>query len=511
MNALVALTMNNDPNALLTFDISGLLKKQALEHPNRLAIIAADLELSYHKLDLLVEAYAFKLRQSGVRSGDCITVNSSDAIVSTVAIFAIALADAIFIPFDPGIRQLQEPAVSICLRTEEKKPYPGTRDLVIDGSWSPKNFPESLNFHAKDRPNQAKDVTWIVPSSGTTGRQKYSPLSSELLFKRLDAIAEDYEGKGARILLLFMPCTRPFVIRAIAALTHGKTLVDSRDANFAIKQKVTIVCASPQQITAWPDELEFMTKLPLLQVSGAKLPNPLIVRMLNNFEAVEDVYGANETIKSHVNVYRLVDEKMQCIAKPGNQFVQIADSAGNQCPAGVDGTVRVKTPFMTDRYLNDESATEKSFRDGWFYPGDIGRIDDDGVLEVIGRTDDVINLGGEKHLLSDIDEVLSSAEGIKYASAFKKPILADTIEIAVCVVLKGKENRAKSLFGMHQAALQKLSQTIVPTTFLVVDDLDLTPDGVPVRRKAEAKFIEIISRADPIEISQRLFYIGADK
>jgi acyl-CoA synthetase (AMP-forming)/AMP-acid ligase II len=503
--------MNNDRNALPAFDISDLLKQQALEHPNRQAIIAADLELSYRKLDLLIEAYAFKLRQSGVHSGDCITVNSSDAIVSTVAIFAIALIGATFVPFDSGIGQLQEPSVSVCLRTEEKKPYPETKDLVIDGSWSPKSFPDNLDFHAKERPNQTKDVTWIVPSSGTTGRQKYSPLSSELLFKRLGAIAEDFEQNDARILLLFMPGTRPFVIRAVAALTHGKTLVDSRDANFAIKQKVTLVCASPQQITAWPDDLEFTTKVPLLQVSGAKLPNALIVRVLNNFDAVEDVYGANETIKSHVNVYRLVDEKLQCVPKPGNQFVQIADSAGNLCPAGVDGTVRVKTPFMTSRYLNDESATKKSFQDGWFYPGDIGRIDQDGVLNIIGRTDDVINLGGEKHLLSDIDEVLCCAEGIKYASAFQKPILASTAEIVACVVLENPIGRAEALFAMHQLAMQRLPPNIVPTSFLVVDDLDLTPDGVPVRRKAKAKFIETVSRADPIEISQRLFYIGADK
>ena len=499
--------MLNDVQALSAPSISDLLLQEALKHPDRLAVVASDLELSYHKLNMLVEAYAFKLRQAGVGSRDCITVNSSDAIVSTVAIFAIALVGATFIPFAPGIDQLRDPKVSFCLRTEEKRQYEPTTNLVIDGTWSPKYFPEGLEFQPKERPYPANPCAWIVPSSGTTGRQKYSPLSTELLHARLGAIASDYQGDDPRVLLLFMPGTRPFVIRAVAAIVHGKTLVDSRDAAFAIEQRVTVVCASPQQITAWPEDLEFTAKIPLLQVSGAKLPKDSIKRMLKNFEIVEDVYGANETIKSHVNVYRFHNGKLQCVAKPGSQFVQIVDRVGNPCELGNDGTIRVKTPFMTDHYLDDQDATGKAFRDGWFYPGDLGRIDNDGVLEVIGRTDEVINVGGEKYLLSDIDEVLSSARATQYTCAFKKPYSTDTTEIVACIVLLGAPNRAEAVLRVHQAAIQKLPPKVVPKTFLVVDELDLTPDSVPIRRKAQAKFIAVVSRADPIELSQRLFHI----
>ena len=489
------------------YDISELLKQVALDYPSKPAIIASDLELSYYKINLLVEAYAFKLRQADVGSHDCITVNSSDAIVSIVAIFAIALVGATYIPFAPGIDHLREPKVSVCLRTEEKKPFEPTTNLVIDGSWSPKNFPDGLDFHSKDRPHSINPQTWIVPSSGTTGRQKYSPLSTGLLHARLDAIAADYQGDHSRVLLLFMPGTRPFVIRAVAALTHGKTIVDSRDTAFAIEKRVTVVCASPQQITAWLKDLEFTSKIPVLQFSGAKLPKDSIKRMLKNFEIVEDVYGANETIKSHVNVYRIRDGELHCYAKPDQKFVQIADSAGNPCKPGIAGTIRVKSPFMTDRYLDDEDATSKAFRDGWFYPGDLGIIDKYDVLDIIGRTDEVINVGGEKYLLNDIDEVLSNNECTRYACAFKKPISTETSEIVACIVLAGPIDRETAVLRVHQTAIQKLPPKVVPKTFLVVDELDVNPDSVPIRRKAQAQFIAVVSRADPIELSQRLFHI----
>jgi acyl-CoA synthetase (AMP-forming)/AMP-acid ligase II len=76
------------------------------------------------------------------------------------------------------------------------------------------------------------------------------------------------------------------------------------------------------------------------------------------------------------------------------------------------GRVRVRSDFAVDHYLSDPEESKRVFRDGWFYPGDLGTLSAEGLLVVTGRELAVLDLGGDKISPEAIEAVLSQFPGI---------------------------------------------------------------------------------------------------
>ncbi|MFM9878221.1 MAG: AMP-binding protein, partial [Rhodoglobus sp.] len=83
--------------------------------------------------------------------------------------------------------------------------------------------------------------------------------------------------------------------------------------------------------------------------------------------------------------------------------VQVVDETGAPTPAGELGTIRYRAPFTPDHYWRAGPEANSSFRHGWFYPGDLGVLDADGRLLISGRADDLVNAGGAKFNLAELD------------------------------------------------------------------------------------------------------------
>ncbi len=95
--------------------------------------------------------------------------------------------------------------------------------------------------------------------------------------------------------------------------------------------------------------------------------------------------------------------------------VQVVDEAGNVLGPGTEGLVRVRIIDGLSGYLDDEVATRRFFRDGYFYPGDVGMLGHDGRLSLRGRASDVINVLGDKIATDPIERALQDrlgAEGV---------------------------------------------------------------------------------------------------
>lgn len=101
--------------------------------------------------------------------------------------------------------------------------------------------------------------------------------------------------------------------------------------------------------------------------------------------------------------------------------IDILDDNGAVLPKGATGHVRVRTPGQAREYLGDPEATARTFRDGWVYMQDIGRITEDGMVVIAGRADDVITLGGSKVSPDEIESVLLGVPGILEAAVFGVP------------------------------------------------------------------------------------------
>src|SRR5205823_8569795 len=75
--------------------------------------------------------------------------------------------------------------------------------------------------------------------------------------------------------------------------------------------------------------------------------------------------------------------------------VEVTDRDGQIVPAGREGAIRVRSPFVVPGYVGDEQATKKAFRNGCFHTGDIGYVTADRLMVITGREKAILNLGGD--------------------------------------------------------------------------------------------------------------------
>jgi acyl-coenzyme A synthetase/AMP-(fatty) acid ligase len=84
--------------------------------------------------------------------------------------------------------------------------------------------------------------------------------------------------------------------------------------------------------------------------------------------------------------------------------VEIVDEDDRPVPVGTVGHVRVRNACMAEGYLDDPEATRRHFKDGWFYPQDMGVMNQQRQLKLVGRRDEVLNIGGQKVSPADLEE-----------------------------------------------------------------------------------------------------------
>lgn len=164
--------------------------------------------------------------------------------------------------------------------------------------------------------------------------------------------------------------------------------------------------------------------------------------------------------------------------------VRVVDDAGRVCRPGEIGEVQVRGPGVFEGYLDDAELDRRSWADGWFRMGDLGRFDADGILSVIGRVKEVINRGGDKIAPLEIDAALRAIPGIDDAAAFgvAHPTLGEEVAAAV-VVAPGVR-----LDESHLAAVarERLGVNRAPRRIWIVEALPRNESGKVLRRALSA-------------------------
>jgi acyl-CoA synthetase (AMP-forming)/AMP-acid ligase II len=88
-------------------------------------------------------------------------------------------------------------------------------------------------------------------------------------------------------------------------------------------------------------------------------------------------------------------------------------SPGVELRLAESGEICVRSPFLMDGYFDDPEATAAALRDGWFHTGDLGALDADGYLSIVGRLKDVIRTGGESVAPAEVEAALAGAPGVR--------------------------------------------------------------------------------------------------
>ncbi|MBF9060077.1 AMP-binding protein [Rhodobacterales bacterium HKCCSP123] len=450
------------------------------DHP---AIIAPDITLSYGKLWRIARGFALRMAQLGIDDRSIVALHSRDMIATIATMLGASLRNAALVSFEPLLTadNVVRPTHFLC--TPEMMKRGGENMHLISADW-PQAAPEDESEMVAHPPVLPDKPWWTLRTSGTTGKPKYMMISQRCVVARSRAVSTDFHQGQTVMTSLFSCHTRPFMVRATAALLNGCTIVDSIDPQFMAGKGVNLVFGSPSNAIEWLSGRVIAPRMKRIQVSGAPLSDPAAIHLLNSFETVEDVYGASETNKSFVNRKCLENGELATYGVPQDSEVEILDSNGALCPVGIKGSVRVRNSYMAEGYIDEPAATAKCFVDGWFVPGDIAEWTETGALKIAGREDNIINIGGRKLDTFQIEAILMDTPGITDAIAFADPVESEVPGVLAMVQLSDNVSADAVIPAARQACLSKLGAALAPRYIYVMQSFPKTHDGVTSRAEA---------------------------
>jgi fatty-acyl-CoA synthase len=155
--------------------------------------------------------------------------------------------------------------------------------------------------------------------------------------------------------------------------------------------------------------------------------------------------------------------------------IKVVDDQGQPVPAGEAGEICIKSPAVSQGYWQKPEETAATFVDGWCHTGDLGKIDEDGYLAIVGRKKDMIRSGGENIYPVEIEDVLIRHPAVKDVAVIGIPD-PKYIE-TVCAVIVLKQEMKATEDDITRFATQHLASYKKPRKVVFVDKIPQTPSG----------------------------------
>jgi acyl-CoA synthetase (AMP-forming)/AMP-acid ligase II len=179
---------------------------------------------------------------------------------------------------------------------------------------------------------------------------------------------------------------------------------------------------------------------------------------------------------------------------------QTPPGAAQECTPGERGYIWVNTPALMKGYLGRDDLTRQVVSEGWFLTGDIGFIDEQGLLYLRGREREEINKGGTKVYPADIDAVVERFDGTLDVCSFgyKDPLYGENVGIAVVL----RSSNEESLRRLYDWASRHLAKHQLPLRWHIVEEIPRTSRG-KVNRARMAERCAQLSPIDPRDFLRR--------
>jgi len=345
----------------------------------------------------------------------------------------------------------------------------------------------------RDVPHPPNALARLILSSGTTGRPKAVPIGFRQMRERwLVGAAMADAHAGTRFLnMLGLRSTGGFggplgVWHAGGTVILDKTERDGSYAQTLISAHANYVLGSPAQLRGlareWP-----MGRLPepdvVIHTGGSSLASDVneAVR-LRIGPRLYIRYGSTECGRMGLTSGALAQQRPGYVGiSPAYAVVQVVDDQGRVLPAGETGQIRARSPGMATQYLDDPETTARHFIDGWFYPGDLGMKDEHGGLTLVGRSREIINLGGVKIAPERIDDALARHPGVKDLAAFSIRV-GEHERLWVAVVMEEGASLDQKAFS---AAYRQAFPNTGNPSVLLVDEVPRNAMGKALRQELQ--------------------------
>lgn len=459
-------------------------------------LILQDQTLSYRAFLALSAQMANAFTQLGVQKGDRIAVQT-DKSAAALAIYAACLrAGMILLPLNTAYTTHElayftadaEPTLVIC-DPEKSEAIKGilpskTQVLTLDAQGQG----TLINLAAQQSTEHApvacgpQDLAAILYTSGTTGRSKGAMLSHDNLLSNGATLAQEWHFAATDVLLHALPIfhTHGLFVAVNASAVSGAAMLFH--TGFRVQDvlrdlpRATVLMGVPTFYTRLLAEAHFTRDLVghmRLFVSGSA---PLLAETHTEFEArtghrILERYGMTETNMNVSNPYA-GERRAGTVGfpLPGVELKITDPNTAQTLPQGAIGMIEVRGPNVFQGYWRMPEKTAEELReDGFFITGDLGQIDEDGYVAIVGRQKDLIISGGYNIYPKEIEVILDELPGVVESAVVGVPD-ADFGEavMAVVVPVAGTTLNPEELLDLVRPQIARFKH---PRRILIVDDL----------------------------------------
>jgi len=452
--------------------------------------------VSYGRLAAFANNVAARALAAGLKRGDIAAIYARDPIFHWALILGLARLGVVSLSaVDASLPA--EVRIDAVLTDTATRFANAVRVIPVDQAWLAGDGKPVEPATGQDGAALAR----IILTSGTTGDQKAVPLTHDLILRRIQTYDFAFGNRVSACSRIFLDvgvAANSGYLWAIYILGRGGTVFvrgsDPAETMQALSlHNVQCMVASPAGMAEFLDYYErspaFLCPFEVMLSVGSKLATALSDRIRARMcPLVVHGYGATEgnpVAGGYVHQFGHIKGAIGYVT-PG-MIVEAVDEAGKILGPDQEGRIRFRGERCVQGYLGNPPGSEKFFRGGWFYPGDIGAVTGDRVLIISGRSKNIIDLGGDKINPETIEAALLSYPGVVHAVAFGRPN-ALGIEQVWAVVEAHAEIQPDALRA-HCAA--RLSRDLVPARIVRVEKMPRNVGDKVDRDKA-------ISLAEPV-------------
>ncbi len=328
------------------------------------------------------------------------------------------------------------------------------------------------------------DLAAILYTSGTTGRSKGAMLSHGNLLSNAQTLKDSWGWRSGDVLIHALPI---FHVHGLFVASHGALLNGSKmiwmskfDPRRVVERlpDATVFMGVPTlyvRLLAEPGLSRESCRNMRLFIAGSA---PLLIETFREFEqrtghTILERYGMSETVMLSSNPYRAQDGERRGgtvgFPLPG-VGLRVRGDDGGLCSNGEIGGIEVSGPNIFKGYWRMPEKTSEEFTDdNWFKTGDVGRIDERGYVQIVGRSKDLIITGGYNVYPAEIETYLNDMDGVAESAVIGAPH-PDFGEGVVAVVV-GKPGAPLEPAALIAQLKSKIANFKVPKHLFVVADL----------------------------------------
>lgn len=355
----------------------------------------------------------------------------------------------------------------------------------------------------------AHDAINIQFTSGTTGNPKGATLSHHNILNNGLLVADAMQLTHKDKLCIPVPLYHCFgmVLGNLVCLAKGSCAVFPNDAFDAVatlrvveQERCTALHGVPTMFIAQlehPDFNQFdLSSLRTGVMAGATCPEELMLKVQQQMHMEDVVIGYGQTECSPINHITEIGSSLEKRTKTVGRAVahteiKIINEGGDIVDIGEKGEICARGYCVMQGYWQDEEKTKATIDDeGWLHSGDLGVMDDEGYVAIVGRIKDMIIRGGENIYPREIEEVLYQHNSVQDAAVFGIPDRKFGEQVCLWIQLKEGETATEDdIIGFLK---EKVAYFKMPKYIRFVDAYPMTVTGKLQKFKMREQMVELI-------------------